>query len=353
MSIYGYSYVTDSMINKRFKVGDKLSAAELLNITRVCTVLSNARWTYKCSFATGFNFVGGNLTFFFPLGGGGRFLPQVVIAAKSLASTYPTIAWRSQAGTYQYGSSNSTIANFTYPTGLIGSGMTTRICSTLGLSSYSAYRQPAQYGCGNLYISPLTATAPMTVTIWPYPYAAWSYTGSNIPMAQPDQFLPAIHDTVSETGFGAERLRLCDKMLDQAEGIPVMLFSFPSWSVGSGSATWSSITAAALNVCRRTAREKWIPLVNLGRRRAIWIAGYNSSWETNTNVTFSVIVNNWSYEVTNAETLYKSGTCKLWAIPIPADAYRNEYSVAGIPLQHVGVRLDSVPRIAAWVGDAP
>ena len=355
MSIYAYSATDLTTINKRWAVGEKITSTQLRAIIRACTVLSNARWTIKTAFASGWDFRAGTINWFLPLAGGGRFIPQVVISGANV-STWPTIYWRTMSGGYTIGSVTGTSAagtNFTWPTS-VSAPNSTRIYAPFSPQSYRSNREAAQYGCGRLVAGSITAVTPLSVSVWSYPYASWTYYAYDVPMCQPGRYLANVDDNVTQVGMCADILRACDAMLDQAETNPVILYALPFWTIGTGGTNpYSSFNATGLGSMRQTAQQRWIPLVNLGRRRAVWIAGYSTNWSTSTSINLYVEVNDWRLSANGAPfAVYRSGNYALFAVPIPADAYRGGYAADGIPLARVLVEPIG-SGCSAWVGDAP
>lgn len=355
MGIYAFSATETADLNKRYAVGDTISLAQWKKIQRVCTVLSNARWSVKSAFASGWSFVSATLNWFLPLAGAGRFTPQIAISGASV-TTWPTVYWRTMAGGYTFGSVTGTVSaatNVTWPTA-VSSPASTRVYPAISASSYRAYREAAQYGCGRLVAGTITATTPLSVSIWNYPQRNYTNYAADIPMCQPGRYLAALSEDMPYVAVSADMLRACDAMLDQAETNPVILYALPIWTNGTGGTNLvANVNASALGSFVRMARERWVPLVNLGRRRSIWIAAMSLSWTSSTSIQLYVEVNEWRANVSGASfAVYRNGNYALFAVPIPPDAMRGSRMVDGIPLARV--RVDPIGvGCSAWIGDSP
>ena len=358
-SLYQYCSMPEADFRRRFQVGKKITEAEFKALLRCCTVLSNQRWSSTFQFAKGFDFTSGSIYVFYPNAGTGRQRLAVTISADTITA-YPTVAYQRMTGT-NFGSVSSASTSITWPTAVCNPGAS-RIYTPSTVTSYVdiSYRNPTQYGCGRLYFSGLTSTGPLSVTLYQYPYGGYSsgqvvFRGQSSKSTR-DTCCPLVSDDATSLyNINGGFLRAMEEMLDHAETMPQILYMFPRWTGAAPTAPFANITAAAAQCTVQSACTKRIPLVNLRRKRSIWVALYRDSWTAAQNIEAQVSVNGWrqTYNTNSEYCRYKPAYNRLFEFPIPLDAYSDcPDNIAGIPVAEITVVAPTCQMQTAWIGDS-
>lgn len=356
MSNYQYRAIDLDRINQRFAVGQKLTSTELMRIIQACNCLSAMRWSASCYLGAGFSLSSAYLFWFVPTAGSGRQLWQVYFAANT-ASTMPSSVYlftMARGTTIGY----TTNTNSTWSIPSISGYTNTKLFAPVYASSNSAitYRTPSSYGCGQMRLGAITGTAPMTFGVVPYG-PAYTYSAGVVRYCASDG-TPGVSYYANgnlSTQLSAGILRVCDEMLDTAETMPVPICMVPFWE--SGVTAPLSVTNA-LNIpgALNANLQRWVPLVNLLRKRALWVAVYGSQ-STLTSARLGFEINGAEGNIINLTTseytVYSSGRYALLAVPIDDDWLRTNQAVAGLPLHFVRLSCSYVAGISAWIGDMP
>lgn len=357
MTIYSYTcYDSATAANLRKAVGDRVSASELTSLVRACTALSAQRWSLSWYMGAGTGLGPTYLRAFLPVAGTGRQCWMAYLALDECTST-PGVAIYNQKGdilcaqttavsSYLSYNTQFSVYNKSYMWGPI-------YCSNQDMASY---RTPSTSGCGVLRIGPITGQTPMTIGLMPSPFQGYTTSlGFAGAIKNDGSYIPVIHESPGGYLFDAGVLRVCEEMLDVAEGMPVIVGSLPRWTHAVG--TYTSITQGQLSVCRQTNMRRWLPLINLDRKRALWVAAYTTSTSNKPTITWRINEATGSLSTaTAANCVYSVNSDVLAAIPITPGMLNSGKTVAGMPMQYVSVNWSNtayISAIGAWIGDAP
>lgn len=356
MSNYQYRAIDLDRLNQRFAVGQKVTSSELGKIIQACNCLSAMRWSASCYLGAGFSLSSAYLYWFVPTAGSGRQLWQVYFAANTASTMPASVYLYTMARGTTIGYTTSTVSTWSIPS--VSGYTNTKIFAPVYGSSNSAitYRTPSSYGCGTMRLGAITGTAPMTFGVVPYG-PAYTYNEGLARYCASDGTPGVSYYTNGNlnTQLSAGILRVCDEMLDTAETMPVPICMVPFWESGV-TAPGSASNALGIPGALSANLQRWVPLVNLRRKRALWVAVYGSQ-TTLTNARLSWEINDADGSISNLTTseytVYSSGRYALVAVPINEDWLRTNQAVAGLPLHFVRLSCSYVAGISAWIGDMP
>ena len=363
MSIYGKTVFPLSWIDK-VQVGGTVTSTQLQRLLRACTVLSGQRWTCSVYIADGWEWTS-SCTFrlYYPTAGTGRQLLIPYLGAKTCTST-PQVAILTQSGTAINAASSTTTSSITWPTSISNYPKTYIFSPRYANTATSLnYRTPATSGCGVLEFRQFIGTTPMTFGLMFSPYQL--YTTSNGFVSYGDvrgQSGPNIQNpTWDYPLLDAGILRLCEEMLDVAETMPIPVVTLPWWTT-TPTAGPSTYGAGSMYAGLQTNLRRWVPMTNLQRQRALWIA-----WSSKTTSTISIdwrVNGSTGYingsSASNLHMVYRgevnSTTRFLAALPLTSEMLSTDRSLYGIPLHFVQVipsNSQNLGGLSAWIGDAP
>lgn len=356
MSNYGYRSFPLSWLNQRYSVGDKLTSDQLMRILDAAVVLSSCRWVVSIYIGSGLTFSSnGAFSIFIPTAGTGRQLLQPWFCSNDTNATMPSrVRLVTQNGQYAIGQTTTTSSTgITIPVHAANYAQK-KIFAPLYANSYSAisYRTPSQYGCCLVEWGGYAGKTPVNFGLWPYSIAYTTGSGMENYIASNGNIGYNFIGSTSFRAVGAGLLRVCEEMLDTAETMPIPLFFTPTWVNGSG----SLFSNAALAVNTASNRARWVPIVNLGRPRALWLALSDNSYGLGE---FTISINGYTQSfqtnVVDEYRVYSENYRQLYAVPISAEMLAaSSRQVGGLPTHFISVNANQyIAGLCAWVGDVP
>lgn len=359
MSLWWDTYLDNAAISdwdSVFRVGSDVSAADIYNLLKNATTLTQMRWANTIQISAGLTFNDGVIEIPVPVGCRGR--AHVLIAGEISSVTRCETCWLT-------GSTRSSTTNTTtYPwPSCISATFTSNYHNLYYMDNFETVANIQYTGGSMLRLKGVTGSTPLGISVSSTPTT--SKTGYSMSRKRYD------NDPIMGIGYtspsgdisqtlNAGILRTCHSILDAAQEQPVMVGClpyidgvtadtagvYPEWT---GDRYWPPLLIA-------NQMHRWIPLQKLSTPRSLWVVikkhPYDGIWPILGKIggqEFRLDTSNvWflSSQVSNARWF-------AWEVPLSDDAYAQNTTVGRCPVSEVTFSPDArwhYQSFSAWIG---